>query len=302
MRRFKFWKLDAFTSGASAGNPAGLVLLDAAEQVTDAEMQRLATQVAGTGFVTEVAFARPAGADALELRYFSCECEVPFCGHATVASLYHLCATVPEYRGRERLTLHTRKGPLAVENRIATEGCVYIAAPQPAFPELRVTAQEAAAALSLPGSALDTRQISPDGLLPVSECGQKCLLVPLAGLDALIACAPAYATLRALADRAGFEVVVLYTRETHLDDRDLRTRVFAPAFGYLEDPATGSGNAALAHWLRKHGAWTGETLAIEQGPDRANPNLIQLRADDHSHLHIGGRAVARIEGEYLLHG
>ncbi|OQB80132.1 MAG: Trans-2,3-dihydro-3-hydroxyanthranilate isomerase [Verrucomicrobia bacterium ADurb.Bin122] len=96
--------------------------------------------------------------------------------------------------------------------------------------------------------------------------------------------------------------MVLYTRETHLADRDLRTRVFAPAFGYLEDPATGSGNAALAHWLRKHGAWTGETLAIEQGPDRANPNLIQLRADAHSRLHIGGRAVARIEGEYILHG
>ena len=302
MRRFKFWKLDAFTSGASAGNPAGLVLLDAAEQITDAEMQRLATQVAGTGFVTEVAFARPAGGDALELRYFSCEREVPFCGHATVASIYHLCATVPEYRGRERLTLHTRKGPLAVENRIATEGCVYIAAPQPAFPELRVTAQEAATALSLPGSALDTRQISPGDLLPVSECGQKCLLVPLAGLDALIACAPSYATLRALADRAGFEVVVLYTRETHLPGRALRTRVFAPAFGYLEDPATGSGNAALAHWLRKHGAWTGETLAIEQGPDRVNPNLVTIRAAADGGLQIGGCGVARIEGEYLLHG
>jgi len=301
MKRFKFWKLDAFTTGASAGNPAGLVLLRPDDSVSDAEMQRLATQVAATGFVTEVAFAWPVGPGELALRYFSCEREVPFCGHATVASMYQLLSAVPEYRGLPRLALNTRKGRLEVENRIEAEGCVFIAAPAPAFPDIRIMASEAAAALGLPLAALNRHEISPDSVLPVSECGQKCLLVPVAGLDALIACAPSYATLRALADRAGIEVVVLYSKETHLADRALRTRVFAPAFGYLEDPATGSGNAALAYWLRRSGAWTGETLAIEQGPDRVAPNLVTIRAAAEGAPGIGGCGVARIEGEYLLH-
>jgi PhzF family phenazine biosynthesis protein len=302
MKRFKFWKLDAFTTGASAGNPAGLVLLRSDDTASDAEMQRLATQVAATGFVTEVAFARPVGPGELALRYFSCEREVPFCGHATVASMYHLLSAVPEFRGLPRLALNTSKGRLDVENRIGAEGCVYIAAPEPAYPDIRVLASEAAAALGLSVGRFNRHEIGPDTRLPVCECGQKCLLVPVTGLDALIACAPSYAALRALADGTGFEVAVLYTEETHLKDRQLRTRVFAPAFGYLEDPATGSGNAALAHWLRRNGAWTGETLAIEQGPDRVAPNLVTIRADAaDGGLRIGGCGVARIEGEYLLH-
>jgi PhzF family phenazine biosynthesis protein len=301
MRRFKFWKLDAFTDGSSAGNPAGLVLLGENDAVTDAEMQRLAAQVAATGFVTEVAFARPKGAGELALRYFSCEREVPFCGHATVASMYHLLSAVPEYRGLPRLALHTRKGRLEVENRIAAEDCVFIAAPAPVFPPIRVTAVEADAALGLAPSAIDRAALDGAEALPLCECGQKCLLVPLIGLDALLGCSPALGSLRAATDRAGLEVVVLFTRETHRPDRALRTRVFAPAFGYLEDPATGSGNAALAHWLRRAGNWTGDALAIEQGPDRTNPNLVTIRAAADGALQIGGRGVARIVGEYLLH-
>lgn len=301
MRRFTFWKLDAFTTGASAGNPAGLVLLAADEVVSDAEMQRLARQVAATGFVTEVAFARPRGADALELRYFSCEREVPFCGHATVASVYQLLSAVPPFQGRERLVLHTQRGLLEATNRLATDDCVYIAAPAPSFPSSRVTAAEAARALGLPAAAIDPVLGDVATPLPVCECGQKCLLVPVTGLDALLGCAPDYAMLRAAADSAGFEVVVLFTRETQRPDRALRTRVFAPAFGYLEDPATGSGNAALAHWLRRTGRWRDETLAIEQGPERDNPNLVTIRASASGALQIGGRGVARIAGEYLLH-
>ncbi|MFT3828958.1 MAG: PhzF family phenazine biosynthesis isomerase [Opitutaceae bacterium] len=301
MRRFKFWKLDAFTDGSSAGNPAGLVLLDADDPVTDAEMQRLATQVAATGFVTEVAFVRPTGRDELALRYFSCEREVPFCGHATVASMYHLLTAVSEYRGLPQLTLSTRKGRLQVKNRVAAADCVFIAAPAPAFPPLRVTVAEGTAALGLAPAALDSDVLADAEVLPTCECGQRCLLVPLVGIDPLLSCTPVFGTLRSAAERAGFEVVVLFTGETHRKERALRTRVFAPAFGYLEDPATGSGNAALAHWLRRTGRWEDEILAIEQGPARENPNLVTIRAASSGELQIGGRGVARLAGEYLLH-
>jgi len=83
-----------------------------------------------------------------------------------------------------------------------------------------------------------------------------------------------------------------------------RTRVFAPIFGYLEDPATGSGNAAFGYWLLARGLWDGKILAIAQGPSRERPNLIRLMADASEKqrmVFFGGNAVVRIEGEYLLY-
>lgn len=58
------------------------------------------------------------------------------------------------------------------------------------------------------------------------------------------------ATLRAHADLTGFESHVPLYEGNSLGERDLRTRIFAVAFGYREDPSAGFGNPALAHWLR----------------------------------------------------
>ncbi len=302
MQRFRFWKLDAFTDGSSAGNPAGLVLLAAGQQIDEAAMQRLATEVATSGFVAEVAFATPRADGALALRYFSQEREVPFCGHATVAAAHHLLANSADFRGRSELRLETRHGILTAQNRIATEGCVYIAAPEPAFPDIRVTADEAAQALGIPPEQIDRREFDEGSdRLPIAECGQKCVLVPVRMLSALLGCTPDYRTLRALVEAKGLAAAVLYSRETQRAECDLRTRVFPPIFGYLEDMATGSGNAALGHWLRRTQRWTTDLLRIEQGPDRTNPNLVSLRAEPSGQLWIGGRAVARIDGHYLLH-
>ncbi|HYP74089.1 MAG TPA: PhzF family phenazine biosynthesis isomerase, partial [Microbacterium sp.] len=71
----------AFTSNPGGGNPAGVVL-DAAG-LGDAEMQRIATEVD----FAETAFVTGSTADgAVAIRYFSPIAEVPFCGHATVAT------------------------------------------------------------------------------------------------------------------------------------------------------------------------------------------------------------------------
>lgn len=302
MQRYRFWKLDAFTDGTSRGNPAGLVLLATEQHIGEAAMQRLATEVAGSGFVAEVAFATPRADGALALRYFSQEREVPFCGHATVAAAYHLLTGIEAYRGHTELKLETRLGRLTAQNRIAEEDNVYIAAPAPRFPDIHVTATEAAAALGLAPGQIDRRELGADAeSLPIAECGQKCLLVPLADLDAILGCTPDYHTLRSLVEAKGLAAVVLFSRETRRPERALRTRVFPPIFGYLEDMATGSGNAALGHWLRRAGLWTEERLLIEQGPDRNNPNLVSLRAERSGQLWIGGRAVVRIDGDYLLH-
>src|ERR1044071_5517794 len=71
----------AFSTRPEGGNPAGVVL--DASTLTDAQMQQIAADVdyAETAFVTG-----RTGDGALRIRYFSPIAEVPFCGHATVAT------------------------------------------------------------------------------------------------------------------------------------------------------------------------------------------------------------------------
>jgi PhzF family phenazine biosynthesis protein len=71
-------RIAAFSDGNKGGNPAGIWIGD--ELPSASTMQAIAADV---GF-SETAFAAPEG-DAWRVRYFSPLCEVPFCGHATIA-------------------------------------------------------------------------------------------------------------------------------------------------------------------------------------------------------------------------
>src|SRR3954465_9204198 len=74
-------RYSAFTDTPAGGNPAGVVL--DARDMADARMLELAAEI---GY-SENAFLTPrAGGRAYDVRYFSAEAEVPFCGHATIAT------------------------------------------------------------------------------------------------------------------------------------------------------------------------------------------------------------------------
>ncbi len=295
MKRYRFKKIDAFASAGSTGNPAGYVRLSPGEEIADGDMQRIAREL--KGFVSEVGFLRegtPGECD-LSIRYFSCEREVDFCGHATIAIMDDVVHSDDRFRDRESLLLRTNRGVVTVLNRTGEDGMVYIRAPEPEFSGARPDTAETATALSL-----DVRDIDPAIPLGVVNAGLETLLVPLASLDACIRCSPDYTTLRTFALAHAVDVVVVYTRETAFPEHDLHTRVFAPPFGYLEDPATGSGNAALGNFLIRQNLWTGRSLVIEQGPDRENPNIVRLLRPEEGGLMFGGRGQVRIDGEYVL--
>ncbi|MCR5454555.1 MAG: GNAT family N-acetyltransferase [Bacteroidales bacterium] len=75
--------------------------------------------------------------------------------------------------------------------------------------------------------------------------------------------------------------------------------VFAPKFGYLEDPATGSGNSAFANYLLSKKIWNGNLITIEQGGNDRIFNSVKLKHTNGQVL-FGGKATVRIEGDYLL--
>src|SRR5687768_2133680 len=104
----------AFTTHPAGGNPAGVVL--DASLLTDEEMLTIAAQLghSETAFVTGPydADAAPPGRG-FKIRYFSPLAEVPFCGHATVAT----AAALAEQIGPGDLLLETASGEVAVSVR-----------------------------------------------------------------------------------------------------------------------------------------------------------------------------------------
>ena len=102
----------AFTDRPSGGNPAGVVL-DAAG-MTDDEMLAIAAEL---GY-SETAFLTGGDGAEREIRYFSPLAEVPFCGHATVATAVALA-----YRdGPGDVVFQTRSGPVPVTSRRDDQG------------------------------------------------------------------------------------------------------------------------------------------------------------------------------------
>jgi trans-2,3-dihydro-3-hydroxyanthranilate isomerase len=85
----------------------------------------------------------------------------------------------------------------------------------------------------------------------------------------------------------------------------VHSRVFVPALGVPEDPATGSAAGPLAVHLATHGVvpW-GTEVAIEQGVAMGRPSQLRARAvgapEGIEQVLVGGGAVAVAEGRYRL--
>src|SRR3954449_3671901 len=105
-------RLAAFTDVPEGGNPAGVVL-DAAT-LSDAEMQGIAAELgySETAFLTDAATSR--------VRYFSPLAEVPFCGHATIATAVALAGR----DGTGDLVLQTQAGPIAISTQADGQGAL----------------------------------------------------------------------------------------------------------------------------------------------------------------------------------
>ena len=297
MKTLKFKKIDAFASTNSSGNPAAVVYLDTLDELTEDEMLRLAKEL--KGFVSEVGFVCPGTDVDYQLRYFSSEREVDFCGHATIAILNDIIANDEEMQLKPVLSIATQTDRLMVENRYKNENSVYISAPSPQFSVKKIEMSGIASALNCQVDALDT-------MLPVQivNGGLETLVVPMAGLDAILSVKPDLPFLNEYCRQIGVDIIILHSSETVTQGSSYRTRVFAPTFGYLEDPATGSGNSAFGYYLKNHDMWGGEMIRIEQNSFRDTPNFIQLfskkDASNDTRVWFGGGAVLKIEGQYIL--
>jgi PhzF family phenazine biosynthesis protein len=297
MKRFKFKKINAFATQKSDGNPAGMVYLDNSDNISTDEMLRIAKEL--KGFVSEVGYVRQINKNTFDLKYYSSEREVDFCGHATIAIMYDLIKNSNELIKIKQINILTNKGKLEVENRINQEDAVFISAPQPIFSAKKVSRDSIAKSFKI-----NTNEIDECYPISIVNAGLETLIVPIKSLKGILSISPNLDELKNFCTHNSIDIITVYSHEVVNPENKFRTRVFAPTFGYLEDPATGSGNSALGYYLMKNKIWDGAFMSIEQNGNSECSNIVKLMAkytkDSNPQVVFGGGAVVKIEGEYLL--
>lgn len=292
MKSFKYLKSNAFTVGQSEGNPAACLFVGG-DNISDDEMQKIASE--HRGFVMETVFCSLSSVAECMLTYYSSECEVDFCGHGTIATMYSYVKDNPQLRGRKVIDVMTRrKGMIKVYNEIDAEDAVYIEAPKAVEYPVKPTVDEVETALSLLQGAIDrSRRVR------LIDAGLRTLIVGVKSLSDEISVFPNLETIKALCIDNDIDIILIYSME--VDDKGCfaHTRVFAPKFGYLEDPATGSGNSAFANYLLTENMWDGSLITVEQGGNDRIYNAVKLKSLNDKVL-FGGRATKKIEGIYSI--
>lgn len=288
---------DVFTETPFGGNQ--LAVFPDARGLSDRAMQALAREFN----FAETTFVLPPQnpAHTRRVRIFTPKTEVPFAGHPNVgtgAVLAHH-GLVDTRDGSAALIFEEGVGPVAVDvsvhghaltSRVTLERGAEVPSTRPSVPA-------AAAALSLPvGAVIDTW---------FATVGLPFCFIRIATQDAVD---------RAVLDRAAWAAhfagawtsnLFLYADIDSTGGRlhaRLYARMFAPAYGIDEDPATGSACAALAGSLAATCADTDGTFSwrIAQGVAMGRPSLIDASAVKHAgrvvRVHVGGSTVITGEG------
>ena len=297
MKKFDFKKIDAFATSHSEGNPAGYIRLESFSDINDEDMLQIAREL--KGFVNEVGYLAQVDKESYKFRYFSSEREVEFCGHATIAIMYDLIKNTEELKNASEVSIMTNKGQLLAQNHIKEEDAVFIMAPAPTFKEKEIPISKIAEALKIEAEDID---LSYE--IGIINGGLDTLIVSISSLEKILSLKPDLEELKAFCMNNDIDIIEVFCKETVNPNSAYRTRVFAPKFGYLEDPATGSGNSALGYYLLKHKIWDGQILSLEQNGFRHKYNVVKLKtftdSNNVTRVLFGGGAVVRINGKYNL--
>ncbi len=296
----RIFQVDAFTSERFGGNPA-TVVLDADGQ-SDATMASIAREFSHA----EVAFVSAATAadHDLRVRFFNARKEARFVGHATLAAHAVLLALGRRAPGALRQASGT--GILEVQAITGAGSPLFEfrqTAPELDNPLPLKTTLRVAEALRLPATSLDE-------MMParIARKGSSRLLVPVGNARALEGLAPNFETLLELGRELGAEGFFVFSvngakrAASAAQGMTTESRMFCPALGINEDPASGNAHVMLAAYLCEMGQ-----IGIHQngflglqGRFMQRPAQIHVRVErERSALvaaHIGGHAVLVSEG------
>lgn len=298
--RYHFYTADVFTERPFGGNQ--LAVIPDARGLNARQMQQISAEFnyAESTFV----FPPQNPAHTRRVRIFTPGVEMPFAGHPTVGTA-HVLASIGAIALTGELTrvvFEEGVGPIPVSIRARDGKPVFAqltAARLPEFGPPAPAPEVIARVLSLnPADVISDGADFPQAC----SCGVPFLFVPLRNRDAVR---------RARLNRDAWEQTIasywareifLFSDQVELPGSQVHARMFAPALGIAEDPATGAAASALAGYLGSRDAVRDGTLRwrVEQGFEMGRPSILEVEADKAggqiTAVRVGGASVMMAQG------
>ncbi len=304
MKETAFVTCDVFTETPFGGNP--LAVFPDARGLDPDLLQTIAAEFN----LSETVFAWPVENAPLtrRLRIFNPTYEMPFAGHPTVGAAIALAelGLFPWPQGQRALEIVLEEGvgpvPVRIERRAGRPLRATLSAPK--LPERGPDGPDAEGLARVLGLAPE--RLSPTLAPACYGAGLPFSIEPLRDAGALAEIAVDPGAWRALMSGAWAKALFAVTFE---EEGEIRARMFAPAMGISEDPATGAAAVAIAGFLAdlrdapREGrrAWT-----VRQGEEMGRPSRIALEADFAggrlAAVRVGGAAVMMTRGTLQMAG
>ena len=301
MRKLQYYLVDVFTDRPFGGNP--LAVFTDARDLSPSLMQALAKELN----LSETTFVFPAKNPAHDyhVRIFTPAVELPIAGHPTIGTAFVLAHEHRIQISEAEKTVLFEEGigviPVTLTPKQGHLNSIQMGQPLPTFGSQFPDREAIAQMLSLDLAALDTTLP-----LEVVSCGVPFLFVAVKDLAAM-------RDIRFRQDvwervLRDFEAPHLFafTREVEVAGSTVHSRMFAPAMGIAEDPATGAASGPLGCYLVRHGREVlDKTTRIisEQGFEMGRPSFIQVTIEHEGKnitgVHVGGQCYFMGEGSIV---
>ena len=269
----KVLKIAAFSNDDMGGNPAGVVLCD--EMPTQDAMLQAAKE---TGY-SETAFLTPV-AGGWRVRYFAPELEVPFCGHATIAS----GAALGKYSGIGEYKLFLNNGAISISVE-AHETNFRVALQSP--PTWSKVAPQDLVDTILELFNLIRSDLDNTFPVRIAFAGARHLIIVLSERSTLANMNYDFeAVKKIMLEQDMITISLLYKESGSL----FHSRNAFAYGGVVEDPATGAAAAALAGYLRDINWQGAHKFEILQGFDMGVPSrlLVEFNATKGASVKVSG--------------
>lgn len=284
--------LDVFTNQAFGGNQLA-VFTEPPSDLSPDIMQKIGKEMN----LPEITFVFPPDDEAhdYKVRIFTPEVEMQMAGHPTVGTGYLLAKVgmLGDIHNEKLVTFEELVGPIKVTIRTDTDGHpaqVLMRQPLPQFMDLYDDKQLIADLLSL---SID--DLHPSAPSQVVSTGVPFLYTVINSLEAMGRIKIRLDVWDKHFKGTDAAQIFVTTTETQYETSTIHSRMFAPAFGIPEDPATGAASGPLGAYLVKYGLVKSSDMISEQGIEMGRPSFINIHigydGDTFTDVVIGGECV-----------
>ncbi len=281
MPSFRYVVADVFTNRPLEGNQ--LAVFTDAREIPEHRLQPLAKELQ----LSETVFVYPPeGAGHVRIRIFTPASELPFAGHPVLGTAFVLGTPMqlPE------IVLETKSGAVAVTLERGNEGRLDFGRMSQPIPTIVPYPQAEELLTALGG-------VEAQAPVELYDNGVRHVLVTLASPEEVAGLDPDFGALK----RLGALGINCFAGS----GRNWKTRMFGPAMGINEDPATGSAAGPIACHLARHGLIAfGDEIELTQGVEILRPSTLYATAEGSAEsierVEVGGCAVIVARGEFRV--